>query len=298
MYKGGNIKGILLAGGSGTRLYPITFAISKQLLPVYDKPLIYYPLSTLMMCGIKDILIISTPSDLPRYETLFKNGAHIGLNISYAEQKKPKGIADALRIGKSFINNENVCLILGDNLYFGHGLQDLLMQSRKKVEENDGALIFGYYVRDPRRYGVVDFDSQGNVTSLDEKPLEPRSNYAITGLYFYDRNAVEIAETIAPSARGEFEITDVNKEYLKKGHLKAIKMGRGFAWFDTGTFDSLLEAADFICAIEKRQGLKVACIEEIAYRLGYITKQQLIDLGKNFSKNSYGKYILNIAEDN
>lgn len=288
------MKGIILAGGSGTRLYPITIGIIKQLLPVYDKPMIYYPLATLMLAGVRDILIISTPEDIDRFKRLFNDGGQLGLSFSYAVQPEPRGIAEALIIGEDFIDNDNVWLILGDNIFFGHGLPELL---RKVSTYKDGATIFGYWVADPQRYGVVEFDKSGNVISIEEKPERPKSNYAVTGLYFYDKEAPEIAKTLKPSRRGELEITDLNNEYLKRGKLRVELMGRGFAWLDTGTYDSLLDAAEYVRIIERRQGLKIACIEEIAYRLGYITKEQLIRLAEPLKKNSYGRYLLQIAEE-
>lgn len=288
------MKGIILAGGSGTRLYPITIGTIKQLLPVYDKPMIYYPLATLMLAGVRDILIISTPEDIDRFKRLFNDGSQLGLSFSYAVQPEPRGIAEALIIGEDFIDNDNVWLILGDNIFFGHGLPELL---RRVSIYKDGATIFGYWVADPQRYGVVEFDSSGNVISIEEKPESPKSNYAVTGLYFYDKEAPEIAKTLKPSKRGELEITDLNNEYLKRGKLRVELMGRGFAWLDTGTYDSLLDAAEYVRIIERRQGLKIACIEEIAYRLGYITKEQLIRLAEPLKKNSYGRYLLQIAEE-
>jgi glucose-1-phosphate thymidylyltransferase len=288
------MKGIILAGGSGTRLYPITIGTIKQLLPVYDKPMIYYPLATLMLAGVRDILIISTPDDLPRFKRLFGDGSHLGLRFNYAVQQKPRGIAEALIIGEEFINNDNVWLILGDNIFFGHGLPELL----KKVSgHKEGAVVFGYYVSDPSRYGVVEFDKSGRVISIEEKPERPKSNYAVTGLYYYDKDAPSIAKGLKPSKRGELEITDLNNEYLKKGKLRVELLGRGFAWLDTGTYDSLLDAAEYVRIIEQRQGLKIACIEEIAYRLGYINRDQLIELARPLKKNSYGSYLMRIAEE-
>ena len=288
------MKGIILAGGSGTRLYPITIPTIKQLLPIYDKPMIYYPLATLMLAGVRDILIISTPKDLPRFQDLFGDGSQLGLNFSYAEQQKPRGIAEALIIGEEFIGNENVWLVLGDNIFFGHGLPDLLKETSQQKE---GATVFGYYVSDPERYGVVEFDKEGKVISIEEKPEKPKSNYAITGLYYYDREAPKIAKELKPSHRGEIEITDLNLEYLKKGKLNVKLMGRGFAWLDTGTHDSLLDASDFVRIVEQRQGLKIACIEEIAYRLGYIDAEQLEKLAQPLKKTGYGKYLLKLLEE-
>ena len=287
-------KGIILAGGSGTRLYPITQVISKQLLPIYDKPMIYYPLSILMLAGIRDILIISTPQDLPKFEALFGNGSQIGLNMSYAVQPKPEGLAQAFVIGRDFIADENACLILGDNLFFGHNLPVVLNNA---VRMKKGGVIFGYWVKDPERYGVVDFDEDGNVLSIEEKPQKPKSNYALSGLYFFDNDVVEIASNIKPSARGEIEITEVMNAYLRRGDLKLELLGRGYAWLDTGTHESFLEAALFIETIQKRQGLKIACIEEIAWRLGYIDTQQLIRLAEIYLKNEYGQYLMQIVKE-
>ncbi len=288
------MKGIILAGGSGTRLYPITIPTIKQLLPIYDKPMIYYPLSTLMLAGVREFLIISTPKDLPRFKDLFGDGSQLGLSFSYAEQDEPRGIAEALIIGEEFIGDDNVWLILGDNLFFGHGLPELLKEA---YEENEGATIFGYFVSDPERYGVIEFDKEGNVLSIEEKPKKPKSNYAVTGLYLYDSEAPEIAKSIKPSWRGELEITDVNNEYLKRGKLKVKLMGRGYAWLDTGTHDSLLDASDFVRIVEQRQGLKIACIEEIAYRMGYIDREQLEKLAQPLRKTGYGQYLLSILDE-
>jgi glucose-1-phosphate thymidylyltransferase len=286
-------KGIILAGGAGTRLHPITKVVSKQLLPIYDKPMIYYPLSVLMLAGIRNILIISTPEDLPRFESLLGNGAQWGLSFSYAEQRKPEGIAQAFTIGKDFIGDSNACLILGDNIFYGHGLPEIL---KRAVTTDKGALIFGYWVRDPERYGVAEFNEQGKVLSIEEKPSNPKSNYAVTGLYFYDNDVIEIASRLKPSARGELEITDLNKEYLARGTLHLEILGRGFAWLDTGTHESLLEAGMFFETIEKRQGLKVACVEEIAFRMGYIDADQVRSLAEPLKKNGYGEYLLQIIK--
>lgn len=290
------MKGIILAGGSGTRLYPITLGVCKQLLPIYDKPMIYYPLSVLMLAGIRDILIISTPKDLPRFREIFGDGAQIGLNFSYKEQQSPSGIAEAFILGEKFIGKDNCCLILGDNIFHGHGLIDMLKKAMHDIKSEGGATIFCYYVNDPGSYGNVKFDENGKALSIEEKPKEPKSNYAVTGLYFYDNHVVNIAKNLKPSQRGELEITDVNNEYLKNGRLRVELLGRGYAWLDTGTPNSLLEAGEFIATIEKRQGLKISCIEEIAYRLGYIDKEQLSMLANPLKKNSYGQYLLNLIK--
>ncbi|WP_407264193.1 glucose-1-phosphate thymidylyltransferase RfbA [Tenacibaculum maritimum] len=290
------MKGIILAGGSGTRLYPITKGVSKQLLPVYDKPMIYYPLSVLMLAGIKDILIISTPEDLPNFKKLLGTGEELGVHLFYKEQPSPEGLAQAFIIGKEFIGKDDVCLILGDNIFYGHGLTKMLQKAKENVEVEDKATVFGYYVNDPERYGVAEFDESGNVISIEEKPKEPKSSYAVVGLYFYPNSVINIAENVTPSDRGELEITTVNQEYLKRNSLKVELMGRGYAWLDTGTHDSLMEAGQFIETIEKRQGLKVACLEEVAYYMRYIDKEQLVKLAKPLMKNAYGQYLLNLAK--
>lgn len=287
------MKGIILAGGSGTRLYPLTKTISKQLLPIYDKPMIYYPLSVLMLAGIKDIFIISTPEDTPRFKQLLGDGEDIGISLSYSVQPSPDGIAQAFIIAEDFIGDDSVALILGDNLFYGHGLTDML---QKAANRNSGATVFGYYVNDPERFGVVDFDERGKAISIEEKPNIPRSNYAVTGLYFYDNKVVEIAKRIRPSARGELEITDINKEYLLLEQLSVEILGRGYSWLDSGTHESLLQASQFIETIEKRQSLKIACLEEIAFNRGYISREQLLDLAEPMIKNEYGKYLLKIAD--
>ncbi|KOY50655.1 glucose-1-phosphate thymidylyltransferase RfbA [Polaribacter dokdonensis] len=290
------MKGIILAGGSGTRLYPITKGVSKQLLPVYDKPMIYYPLSVLMLSGIKEILIISTPEDLPNFEKLLGNGNDLGIKLSYKVQPSPDGLAQAFIIGEEFIGNDDVCLVLGDNIFYGHGLTEMLKAAKENVEKDRKSTVFGYYVNDPERYGVAEFDTEGNVTSIEEKPEKPKSNYAVVGLYFYTDEVVEIAKRIKPSDRGELEITTINQQYLEKKELKVQLMGRGFAWLDTGTHDSLMEAGQFIETIEKRQGLKVACLEEIAYYMKYIDAKQLKRLAEPLKKNGYGQYLLKLAK--
>jgi len=291
------MKGIILAGGSGTRLYPVTKVSSKQLLPIYDKPMIYYPLSTLMLAGIRNILIISTEGDIEKYEEMLGDGFSIGLKLSYKVQLNPDGLAQAFLIGESFIGNDDICLILGDNVFYGGGLPKLLKDSVQEVKNNQNAVVFGYYVNDPERYGVVDFDNNGKVISIEEKPSNPSSNYAISGLYFYPNDVVEVAKKQKPSNRGELEITDVNKKYLSDKRLQVEQMGRGFAWLDTGTQDSLLEASQFVQTLEKRQGMKISCIEEIAFRMGYIDKVQLEIIGNDMCNSPYGQYLIKIAKD-
>lgn len=288
------MKGIILAGGSGTRLYPITNTACKQLLPVYDKPMIYYPLSTLMLAGIKEILIISTPKDLPRFKEIFGDGAAWGLRLAYKEQPRPEGIAQAFLLAEEFLGSDEACLVLGDNIFYGHGLPDAFRKAVAAATTGK-ATVFGYYVNDPERYGVVDFDKSGKALSIEEKPAKPKSNYAVTGLYFYPNDVVKTAKAIKPGARGELEITDVNKAYLAKGALSVELLGRGYAWLDTGTFDSLLEAGEFIATVERRQGLKIACIEEIAYNMGYIDKRQLASLARALGANSYADYLKRLA---
>jgi glucose-1-phosphate thymidylyltransferase len=290
------MKGIVLAGGSGTRLYPITKGVSKQLLPIYDKPMIYYPISALIQVGIREILIISTPEDLPGFERLLGDGSTLGLNFSYAVQPSPDGLAQAFIIGKEFIGDDSVCLVLGDNIFYGHGFERLVKQAKQNVESDGNATVFGYYVNDPERYGVAEFDNNGKVLSIEEKPKNPKSNYAVVGLYFYPNSVVEIAQNIKPSARGELEITSVNKEYLNRSGLMVNVMGRGYAWLDTGTHDSLAEAGEFVKALEKRQGLKIGCIEENSLEQGFITKGEAIKLGKELSKTDYGQYLVKRAK--
>ncbi len=287
------MKGIILAGGAGTRLYPITRSISKQIIPVYDKPMIYYPLSVLMLAGIREILIISTPTDIGLYEHLFGDGSQLGLKISYKIQPSPDGLAQAFILGDEFIGNDNVCMILGDNIFYGYNFRSILEEATLL---DDGAVVFGYYVNDPDRYGVVEFDTTGKVISIEEKPEHPKSNYAVTGLYFYSNDVIQKAKALKPSKRGELEITDLNRVYLEEGRLNVKLLGRGFAWLDTGTHDSLLQASNFIATIEQRQGLKVSCIEEIAYKKGFINKEQLLELARALNKNQYGQYLLRLAE--
>ena len=290
------MKGIILAGGSGTRLYPITKGVSKQLVPIYDKPMIYYPLSVLMLAGITEVLIISTPDDLPNFKKLLGNGNDIGMRFSYVVQPSPDGLAQAFILGEEFIGDDDVCLVLGDNIFYGHGLTNLLATSVKNAKSEDKATVFGYYVKDPDRYGVAEFDESGNVTSIEEKPEYPKSNYAVVGLYFYPNDVIKKAKNVKPSDRGELEITTLNQEYLNESRLKVELMGRGYAWLDTGTHESLLEASMFIQTIENRQGLKVACIEEIAYEMGYISEKKLIELAQPLKKNQYGQYLLQRAK--
>jgi len=287
------MKGIILAGGAGTRLYPATLTVSKQLMAVYDKPMIYYPLSMLMLAGIRDILIISTPEDLPLFKRLLNDGSQWGLHFEYRQQDQPRGLADAFIVGKEFIGNDSACLILGDNIFFGHGLVSQLQEAARL---KSGAMVFAYEVRDPERYGVIEFDGDGKAISLEEKPKQPKSNYAVPGLYFYDRNVVKFAESLKPSARGEIEITDLNRIYLERGELRVSILGRGVAWLDAGTHDSLLQSANFIQAVQDRQGLMISCVEEIAYRMGFINREQLIELAKSMSSNSYGEYLLRLVK--
>ena len=289
------MKGIILAGGSGTRLYPATKITSKHLLPIYDKPMIYYPLSTLMLAGIREVLIISTPNDIQKYKSLLGDGLKIGMQFSYIEQPSPDGIGQAFILGEKFIGDNNVSLVLGDNIFYGAQLPENLRASVREVEQNKNTVIFGYYVNDPERYGVIDFDSNGNAISIEEKPQFPKSNYAVSGLYFYPNDVIKVAKKQKPSKRGELEITDINKYYLEADRLKVKQMGRGYAWLDTGTYDSLIEASQFVQTLEKRQGMKISCIEEIAYKMGYIGKKELLKLGENMANNQYGEYLIKIA---
>ena len=292
------MKGIILAGGSGTRLYPATKGISKQLIPIYDKPMVYYPLSVLMLAGIREVLVISTPQDLPAFQRLLGDGSDFGIHLSYAEQPSPDGLAQAFIIGKDFIGNDDVCLVLGDNIFYGQSFSQMLAQAVHNVEKERKATVFGYYVKDPERYGVAEFDAAGNVLSIEEKPVQPKSNYAVVGLYFYPNKVVKVAEGIKPSARGELEITSVNQKFLKDGELKVQLLGRGFAWLDTGTHDSLSEASNFVETLEKRQGLKISCLEEIAFRKGWINAEKLRELAQPMIKNQYGQYLLQMTIDN
>lgn len=290
------MKGIVLAGGSGTRLYPITKGVSKQLLPIFDKPMVYYPISVLMLAGIRDILVISTPDDMPSFQRLLGDGSNFGVRLEYAVQPSPDGLAQAFLIGEKFIGDDSACLVLGDNIFYGQSFTSMLADAVRSAEEERKATVFGYYVSDPERYGVAEFDSQGNVLSIEEKPAVPKSNYAVVGLYFYPNKVVNVAKTITPSARGELEITSVNQAFLKEKELKVQLLGRGFAWLDTGTFDSLSEASSFVETIEKRQGLKIACLEEIAYNNGWISREKLLEAAAPLAKNAYGKYLLKLAE--
>ena len=288
------MKGIILAGGAGTRLYPVTLPICKQLLPIYDKPMIYYPLSTLMLAGIRDILIISTPHDTARFEQLFGDGGHLGLRLTYKIQPRPEGLAQAFIIGEEFIGEDNVCLVLGDNIFYGHGFTELLKKSNEKIQRDGGAVIFGYWVKDPERFGVVEFENHGKVVSIEEKPKSPKSSYAVVGLYFYDNDVINISKSIKPSWRGELEITSVNQEYLRKGRLSVELLGRGYAWLDTGTHKSLLDASNFVKIIEERTGLKIGCLEEIAYHNGWIDREELVKIADSYKNSSYGDYLLKI----
>lgn len=291
------MKAVILAGGSGTRLYPVTVAINKHLLPIYNKPMIYYPLSIVMLLKIKDVLFIVNPEDLEDFKKLFKDGSHLGMNIQYQIQEKPNGLAEGLILSEKFTEDNNICYLLGDNIFFGHDLISIMKEAKNDIEENGGAYVFGYAVKDPERFGIVEFDKKGNVISLEEKPKNPKSNYAVVGMYFYDNKAVEIAKKVKPSDRGELEITSVNEEYLKQNRLKVKLLGRGFAWFDAGTHDSFLEAGEFVATIEKKTGLMIGCIEEIAYRNGWIDKNQLLELAKPLRKTEYGKYLMEVAEN-
>ncbi len=289
------MKAVILAGGSGTRLYPVTLAVNKHFLPIYNKPMIYYPLSLVMLLGVRDVLFIVNPDDLDDFQRLFRDGSQLGMNIRYRIQKEPNGLAEGLVLAEDFIGEDNVCYMLGDNVFFGHDLVKIMAEAREEIERNGGACVFGYYVKDPERFGVVEFDEDGNVLSLEEKPKKPKSNFAVVGMYFYDNEAIEIAKNVKPSVRGELEITSVNEEYLKRGKLRVKLLGRGFAWFDAGTHDSFLEAGEFVATIEKRTGLMIGCIEEIAFRNGWITREQLLKLAEPLRKTDYGKYLLEIA---
>lgn len=286
------MKAVILAGGSGTRLYPVTIAVNKHFLPIYNKPMIYYPLSLVMLLGIRDVLFVVNPEDLENFKKLFKNGSHLGMNINYKVQEKPNGLAEGLILAEDFIGDDNICYMLGDNIFFGHDIAKIMREAKEDVEEKGGAYVFGYYVKDPERFGVVEFDEKGNVISIEEKPKNPKSNFAVVGMYFYDNKAISIAKKVKPSERGELEITSVNEEYLKRGELKVKLLGRGFAWFDAGTHDSFLEAGEFIETIEKKTGLMVGCIEEIAYNNGWIDKEQLLKLAEPLKKTDYGRYLL------
>lgn len=290
------MKAIILAGGAGTRLYPATLPICKQLLPIHDKPMIYYPLSTVMLAGIREVLIISTPTDTPRFEELFGTGEDLGMSVSYAVQDRPRGLADAFIVGRDFVGSDSVCLVLGDNIFFGHDFVKLLNASVRSVDRDGGAQVFGYHVHDPKRYGVVEFDTTGNVLSIEEKPATPKSNYAVVGLYFYDNEVIDIAANLKPSSRGEIEITDVNREYLRRGKLSVQLMGRGYAWLDTGTHESMVEATNFVKAVEDRQGLKIGCVEEVAWRQGFIDDEQLKLLAERYAKNRYGAYLASLLD--
>ena len=291
------MRAVILAGGSGTRLYPVTMAVNKHLLPIYNKPMIYYPLSLVMLLGIRNVLFIVNPKDLEIFKKLFKDGSHLGINIRYQIQERPNGLAEGLILAEEFIEDECICYMLGDNIFYGHDLVKIMAEAKKEVEEKGGAYVFGYYVKDPERFGVVEFDEKGNVKSIEEKPKNPKSNYAVVGMYFYDNEAIEIAKKVKPSDRGELEITSVNEEYLKRGKLKVKLLGRGFAWFDAGTHDSFLEAGEFVATIEKKTGLMIGCIEEIAYRNGWIDREQLLKLAKPLAKTDYGRYLLELAEE-
>ncbi|WP_456436994.1 glucose-1-phosphate thymidylyltransferase RfbA [Desulfurobacterium sp.] len=290
------MKAVILAGGSGTRLYPVTISVNKHFLPIYNKPMIYYPLSLVMLLGIKEVLFIVNPSDIESFKKLFGNGSHLGMNIKYTIQEKPNGLAEGLVLAEDFIGNDNICYMLGDNIFYGHDLVRIMKDAKKEIETGGGAYVFGYYVKDPERFGIVEFDEEGNVKSIEEKPKNPKSNYAVVGMYFYDNRAVEIAKNVRPSERGELEITSVNEKYLKDGKLKVKLLGRGFAWFDAGTHDSFLEAGEFVATIEKKTGLMVGCIEEIAFNNGWITKEELIKLAEPLRKTEYGKYLMELAK--